>query len=133
MDITRAVDVGVVLVAAMGAYESRLIDPASLVDYLAFSTGLRGVGRIDIDQPTAALGELVVEHPSEHPPALIEDRAVESALRLDVGAGPIDSALGATGHILNLQFFDFDHAVALGEIGRELLQKILSRIRRPHV
>jgi hypothetical protein len=30
-------------------------------------------------------------------------------------------------------FFDLDHAVGLGEIGRELVQKNLSRIRRPHV
>jgi hypothetical protein len=52
---------------------------------------------------------------------------------LDVGAGLGDGALGAAGHIRNLQFFDFDHAVALGEIGRELMQKILSRVRRPHV
>jgi len=133
IDITCAIDVGVVFVAAMRAYELRLVDPAGLVDDTAFGTRLRGVGRIDINQLTTALGELVVEHPCEHAPALIEDQAVESALCLDVGAGLGDGALGATGHFLNLQFFDLDYAVALGEIGRELVQKILSRIRRPHV
>jgi len=49
MDITRVVDVGAVFVAAMGAYEPCLIDSARLVGYVAFSTGLGSIGRIDID------------------------------------------------------------------------------------
>jgi len=49
VDIARAVNVGAVLVAAMGAYEPCLIDSARLVGYVAFSTGLRSIGRIDID------------------------------------------------------------------------------------
>src|SRR5690606_21271567 len=104
---------GICGVPASDAHELRLRFAAFLADRSARCTGLRCVLRRHLDQRSASVSELVTEKRGERAPALIEDRAVEARLRLDVSAWSFGRALRAARHIPDLQLLDRDRAVAL--------------------
>lgn len=59
-------------------------------------------------------------------PALGEDRTIQPALLRDAYAGLRERSLGRAGHVLDPQVLDHDQAVAGGQLGRELVQKVIA-------
>src|SRR5688572_6465018 len=94
----------------------------------AFGTGLRRVlWRYDNDHAPAP-HLLVFEHGAEHAPALVENRLVQPGFGSDVTARLFDGTLCRPRHIRHLQVFDHNDRVALANLSRALVQKIIAAV-----
>lgn len=76
----------------------------------------RGVRRWYFTHLATFGNDLVLELSGEHAPSHTQDRSVEARLLRDLLAGLLLGSLGAGGHVLDLQFFQHDDAVALGVV-----------------
>ena len=62
------------------------------------------------------------------PPALCENRSIQTALLSDVLAWIINCSLGRTGHVLNLEIFQHDQVVVAYQLGCRLLDPVLAPV-----
>jgi hypothetical protein len=106
----------------VGAPTCRIYNPA-------FGARLRRKCRVDQLKLTTSLGELVTQHVPKHAPALVENGTIEARLGHNVPSRFLDRPLCARCHIPDVQFLDFDNAVALGDLGRELALIVLASVR----
>jgi hypothetical protein len=78
----------------------------------------------NLDEDTTGPVDLVPKLARELTPALSQDRSVESGFRSDVSSGSDTGAASASGHAADVEPLDHDDAVALGDVGRELVEEV---------
>lgn len=121
-DNNRCITVGVVSVPAGGTDERRLVFAAFTVRSATGAAGLRGIGRIDLDQVSGLVGE----HGFDLMPTNVENGAIESTLLRDVASWCLDSSRRASGHVLCAQAFNNYCAVATADFRGGGMRPILA-------
>jgi hypothetical protein len=110
--------------SAGDAAETVATPPILGPDMTAFSTGLRRVWRGDLYQPTTLGFSLVRQEQQSSSPRHSEDCTVQPGLGLDVLTWTGSSATRRPCHPSDVQVFDHDGAVALGDMGCGLVDPI---------
>jgi len=115
-DHDRSIAIGVISVPACRTDKRRLALAASAVDCPAGRASLRSVGRIDLGDGRAFVGE----HRLDLMPADIEDGSVETAL--------LSNALevSPSGHVLGAQALDDDVAVSGCDVSRRFVRPVFA-------
>ncbi len=133
-DVACGVVIGVGLVAADGAGKHPpAARPRLGIAVPARRAPLGGAGRRNQPQLRPELGRLVGKLPAPLVRAVVKDAAVQPCLGPYASAGSQGGALGALGHALHPQVFDPDPAVALGQVGGELVGEVQPSARLPRL
>src|SRR5215207_7546600 len=129
-DVLCRVAVGVVAVPALNAREARLALTTSRVHGTAGRTGLRRVGRIDLDDPAATLLHFVGEDQLKRAPALRQDGAVETSLLPDQTPRIGKGARRRGGHGPDAQVLQHHDAEPPGDLERSAVVEVTSDASR---
>jgi hypothetical protein len=125
-DVPGCVQVGVVTMPAVSAFEARLRTPRLRVDHATTGTALTCIGGWDLHEISARAGELVLELPPELAPALGEYRPIQRGLSSYTRTWHCAGTPCSAGHVGYTESLDHDRAVALGEIVRESVEEVLA-------
>jgi len=128
-DVSCCVYVGVGFAATNDASEAGSTSARAGIDHATRRAFLRGVGRRDLDQCSTPSVDLVGELASQLSPARGEDRSVQAGLLRDVHSRCRRRALGTACHRDHVEPLDHDHAVALGDLGREFVEEVSANTR----
>lgn len=108
--------------------EHRLRGAVLRCNVAATTTPLAGVPMIDLHQDSPAPLRFVVQLTDKLTPTLFEYAAVQSGLGLHVHTGILRRALGALGHITNLQVLHHYLSVVFADSSGELMQEIIALV-----
>ncbi len=125
-NVACCVDVSVRRVAARDASEHRLRCARPSVNDAALPARLTCVRGIDFDERPASTIKLVGKHLFHLTPALVQNRPVQPTLLRDVPARTSNGAFRRARHVFHAQILNHDNTVALGNVGREFMQKVLA-------
>ncbi len=106
--------------------ESRLALARLAVYGSTFRAGLRRIVRRDLAKVSSPLFQFVIEQSFEDMPTLIENRPVETGLLTHLASGFAQRALGAGGHVPDVQIFDHNRAKPLGQVKADSVMPVLT-------
>jgi hypothetical protein len=123
-DVLSGIDVGVGLVSTDDTREQALRASRFASDHSTAGTTLARVRGWDFNNTTASAFGLVYELPTELAPALRQDGAIQPRLCSNSYAGPLGCSARRASEAHHVQIFDHNHAVVLGDVGRELIEEV---------
>src|SRR5438128_9946104 len=94
----------------------------------ALWAGLRGEPWVDGNHCATTPALFVFQHPAKRPPALIQDRCIQTGFGSDMAPWFLDSATCRPRHIVDLQVFEHDNRVVFAGLCRKLVQEVVTTI-----